>query len=96
MLPSFGCYGNLVTLHRCDQVPQYFIRVSQGTYSGGPDHVFESTDQGAAFVEMTKVCCDFIGSACRQINQNSDWSMELLDQDKNISARIRLVAEKLE
>ena len=79
-----------------DAVPQYFIRVRQGTYSGGPDHVLESADQQAAWVEMTKVCGDFIGNACRMLEQNSDWSMELLDQDKKCAARIRLVAESFE
>jgi hypothetical protein len=75
-------------------VAQYFIRVSQGAYSGGPDHAFESLDQNAAWIEMTKVCGDFIGSACRKLDPNSDWSMELLDENKQCTARIRLVAEK--
>lgn len=76
-------------------MPQYFLRVSQGTYSGGPDHAFESADQNAAWVEMTKVCGDFIGTACRNLDQNAGWSMELLDANKKCTGRIRLVAEKL-
>jgi hypothetical protein len=74
----------------------YFIRVRQGMYWGGPDHVIESADRQTAWVEMTKVCGDFIGNACRMLEQNSDWSMELLDQDKKCAARIRLVAESFE
>jgi len=76
-------------------VPQYFLRICQGTYSGGPDQAFESADQNSAWVEMTKVCGDFVGGACRGLNQDSGWSMELLDAHKRCTARIRLVAERL-
>jgi hypothetical protein len=44
---------------------------------------------------MTKVCGDFIGTACRNLDQNAGWSMELLDANKKCTGRIRLVAEKL-
>jgi hypothetical protein len=76
-------------------VPQYFLRICQGSYSGGPDHAFECPDQNAAWVEMTKVCGDFVGSACRGLVEESGWAMELLDADKKCTARIRLVAEKM-
>jgi hypothetical protein len=76
-------------------VPQFFLRVSQGSHSEGPDHVFECDDQNTAWAEMTKVCCDFIGSACRKLELNSGWSMELLDADKRCTGRISLVAEKV-
>ncbi len=74
---------------------QYYLRICQGTYSGGPDQAFECPDQHAAWVEMTKVCGDFVGNACRELDQSSGWSMELLDANKKCTARIRLVAEKL-
>jgi Domain of unknown function (DUF6894) len=77
-------------------VPQYFLRVSPGQYSGGPDHEFESADHNAAWIELAKVCSNFIASACRTLEQNSDWSIELLDEDKGCTARIRLVAETLD
>jgi hypothetical protein len=45
---------------------------------------------------MTKVCGDFIGIACRNLELNAGWSMELLDANKKCTGRILLVAEKLD
>jgi hypothetical protein len=45
---------------------------------------------------MTKVCGDLIGGAARDLKQNAEWQVELLDQSKEPVFRIRLVAETLD
>jgi hypothetical protein len=36
----------------------------------------------AAWTEMTKVCADLLGSASLGLKQDSEWSLELLDEAK--------------
>jgi hypothetical protein len=76
-------------------MPSYSFRISHGKFSGASESVFDLADQDAAWAEMTKVCGDLVGSICRGLKQESDWQMELLDDSKNPSFRIRLVAETL-
>jgi hypothetical protein len=47
-------------------------------------------------VETTKVCGDLVGSISRNLEQNAEWQMELLDESKKPLYRIRLVAETLD
>jgi hypothetical protein len=73
----------------------YFFRVQNGRYSGAPDNGVESTDREAAWVEMTKVCGDLVGGILRGLKENSEWSVELLDETKKPISRVRLLAEPL-
>jgi hypothetical protein len=77
-------------------MPLYFFRISHGKYCGvsGPD--FDVGDRNAAWAEMTRVCGDLIGDAARDLTQNAEWQIELLDQSKKPVSRIRLVAETLD
>ena len=43
---------------------------------------FDLTDKNAAWAEMTSVCGDLVGSVSRNLKQNAEWQMELLDQSK--------------
>ena len=61
-----------------------------------PDTASNSPDRDAAWVEMTKVCGDLVGSISRNLKQNAEWQMELLDESKKPLYRIRLVAETLD
>jgi hypothetical protein len=45
---------------------------------------------------MTKVCSDLVGGISRNLKQNTEWQMELLDESKKPIFRIRLVAETLD
>jgi hypothetical protein len=42
---------------------------------------------------MTSVCGDLVGSISRNLKQNAEWQMELLDESKKPLFRIHLVAE---
>jgi hypothetical protein len=76
-------------------MPLYFFRISHGRYSGASDQGAEFESHDAAWVEMTRICADLLGSISRGLKQNSDWHMELLDEVKKPVFRIRLVAESL-
>jgi hypothetical protein len=76
------------------RMPAYYFRISNGPYSGASDRV-ELADQNAAWDEMTKVCTDLVGSISSNMKQNTEWSMELLDEGQKPIFRIRLVAETL-
>jgi hypothetical protein len=56
----------------------------------------ELADRDAAWTEMTSVCGDLVGSISRNLKQNAEWHMELLDETKKPLFRIRLVAETLD
>jgi hypothetical protein len=73
----------------------YFFRISHGRYSGASDHGSEFESRDAAWAEMTKVCANLLGGISRNLKQNAEWHMELLDESKTPVFRIRLVAESL-
>ena len=62
-------------------------------YPGASGRDFDLTDKNAAWAEMTSVCGDLVGSISRNLKQNAEWQMELLDESKKPLFRIRLVAE---
>jgi uncharacterized protein DUF6894 len=74
----------------------YYFCIPEGPYSGASDQGIELADQNAAWAEMTKVCGDLVGSISRNLKQNTEWQMELLDESKKLIFRIRLVAETLD
>ncbi len=75
---------------------QYFFRISDGDYAGASDHATEFESRDVAWAEMTKVCGNFLGSISRNMKQNSEWHMELLDEGRKPVFRIRLVAESVD
>jgi hypothetical protein len=76
-------------------MPLYFFRIRNGRFSGAADNGTELADRDAAWKELTSVCGDLIGSISRNLKQNAEWQMELLDESKEPVFRIRLVAENL-
>jgi hypothetical protein len=48
-----------------------------------------------AWKELTRVCGDLVAGNCRDLKQNSEWSVEVLDGFATPLFRIRLVAESL-
>jgi hypothetical protein len=72
---------------------QYFFRISHGRYSGASDQGSEFESREAAWTEMTRICGDLLGGISRNLKQNADWQMELLDEAKRPVFRIRLLAE---
>ena len=75
---------------------QYFFRISDGDYAGASDHATEFESRDVAWAEMTKVCGNFLGSISRNMKQDSEWHMELLDESRKPVFRIRLVAESVD
>ena len=75
-------------------MPLFSLRVQCAVRSAGSDP-FEIASH-EAWGEMTKVCADFIGTASRALEQDSEWKMELLDEVQKPLFRIRLVAETLQ
>lgn len=73
----------------------YFFRISHGRYSGASDQASEFETREAAWAEMTKVCANLLGGISRNLKQNAEWHMELLDEAKKPVFRIRLVAESV-
>jgi hypothetical protein len=71
----------------------YFFRISHGRYSGASDHGSEFESREDAWTEMTGVCGNLLGGISRNLKQNGEWQMELLDEAKKPVFRIRLVAE---
>lgn len=45
---------------------------------------------------MTNVCADMTAAIAHKLQENSEWRMELLDEDKEPVFRIRIVAETLD
>ena len=76
-------------------MPRYFFRIRNGRYSGASEKGIELADRNAAWQEMTRSCADMVGGICRNLGQNAQWEMELLDEAKRPVFRIRLVAETL-
>jgi hypothetical protein len=77
-------------------MPLYFFRIRNGRFSGAADYGTELADRDAAWKELTVVCGDLVGSICRNLKQDTEWHMELLDESKKPVFRIRLVAETLD
>jgi hypothetical protein len=74
-------------------MPLYFFRISHGRYAGASDQGTEFETREAAWSEMTKLCSNLLGGIARNLKQDADWQMELLDEAKNPVFRIRLIAE---
>jgi hypothetical protein len=71
----------------------YFFRISHGHYSGASDQGSEFATREAAWTEMTQVCSNLLGSISRNLKQNAEWQMEMLDEARTPVFRIRLIAE---
>jgi hypothetical protein len=76
-------------------MPLYFFRIRHGRYSGASDQGSEFESHEAAWAEMTKVCADLLGGISRNLKQNANWQMEMLDEGRKPVFRIRLMAETL-
>jgi len=74
-------------------MPLYYFRIRNGRYVGASDQGTECTDHGAAWKEMTSVCADMASGILRKLAQNSEWQLELLDEQREAVFRIRIVAE---
>jgi uncharacterized protein DUF6894 len=74
-------------------MPQYFFRISNGPYAGASVQGMEFEDHEAAWNEMRRICADLLGSVARNLKQDGEWRMDLLDEDNRSVLRVRLVAE---
>jgi hypothetical protein len=74
-------------------MPLFFFQIGNGDYSGFSDNDLDVIDRNAAWAELTKVCGDLIGGVVRDLKENDDWQINLLDHTKKPVFRIRLVAE---
>jgi hypothetical protein len=73
-------------------MPLFSFRTHDGQRSSASD-ACELESRDAAWKELTKICGDLIGTRCRELGQNSEWSIEALDAADRPLFRIRLVAE---
>ena len=73
-------------------MPRFFFRTQQGDQSSVSE-TCEFVGHSEAWEELTKVCGDLVRDVGRNLAQNSEWSMELLDASGKPMSRIRLVAE---
>jgi hypothetical protein len=74
-------------------MPLYFFRIRNGRYSGASEHGIELADANAAWQELTSSCADMVGGICRKLGQDTQWEMEMLDEQKRPVFRISLVAD---
>jgi hypothetical protein len=77
-------------------MPVFFISVRHGDGACVDNDGAEFADHDAAWKEMTGVCGAMIADVSRQLSENAEWRMELLDESKKPVFRIRLVAETLQ
>jgi hypothetical protein len=75
---------------------QFYFRIRDGQFGGPAHHAIILADRDAAWTELTRVSKDLIGSIAREIRQNTEWQIELLDESKRPLFRIRLVSETLD
>ncbi len=75
-------------------MPLFSFRAWNGGHISTSDPC-EFASREAAWKELTGVCGDLVGENCRNLGQDCEWSMELLDADRAPLFRIRLVAETL-
>jgi hypothetical protein len=62
-------------------MPLFYFRISTGRFFA--DTAFEVADRDAAWVEMTKVCGDLVGSISRQLKQNAEWQWSFWRSSKS-------------
>jgi hypothetical protein len=74
-------------------MPLYFFRIRNGRYSGASEQGIELADANAAWQELTSSCADMVGGICRRLGRDTQWEMELLDEQKRPVFRISLVAD---
>src|ERR1700752_2386197 len=74
----------------------YFFRIRNGRYSGASEIGSECADRAEAWKELTNVCADIASGISRKLRENSEWHMEMLDEQKQPVFRIRIVAETLD
>jgi hypothetical protein len=77
-------------------VPAYYLRIPNGRYRGASDAGLQLPNNDRAWVEMTKVCGDLVGDVLRDLEQNTQWRMELLNASMEPLFRIRIMAETLD
>jgi hypothetical protein len=75
---------------------QFYFRIRDGRFGGPAHHAIILADRDAAWTELTQVSKDLLGSITREITQNAEWQIELLDESKTPLFRIRLVSETLD
>jgi hypothetical protein len=78
------------------RVPRYYLRIRNSRDGSVTDQAVDVADRQAAWAEMTAVCADLIGGVSRELQQNTEWQMELLDASRQLLSRIRVVAETLD
>ena len=73
----------------------YFFRIRNGEYSGASDIGSECASRAEAWKELTQVCGGLAGGLSKKLQENSEWQMELLDEQQRPVFRIRIVGEAL-
>ena len=94
----FYTFSRLAAAHFAlvSAMPLYFFRIKNGRYSGSSDQGTECADRDAAWKELTHVCADMASGISRKLAENSEWQMEMLDENRRPIFRIRIVAETLD
>ncbi len=77
-------------------MPTFFFRLKSDRYPNGADYGSDMPSRDAAWKELTRVCDDLVRDACRALEQNSAWEIELLDEGKRPIYRISVFGEAVE
>jgi hypothetical protein len=76
-------------------MPLYFFRIRNGRYSGASEFGTECADRNDAWRALTTTCAEMAAGISRKLSQNSEWQMELLEEQQRPVFRIRIVGEAL-
>jgi hypothetical protein len=76
-------------------MPLYFFRIRNGRYSGASELGTECADRAEAWRALTNTCAEMAAGISRKLRENSEWQMELLDEQQRPVFRIRIVGEAL-
>jgi Domain of unknown function (DUF6894) len=77
-------------------MPLYFFRIRNGPYGNLTDLGIDAADDDAAWSEITRVFSDLVGDVTKELKQNTEWQIELLDASRRPLFRIGIVAETFE
>ena len=77
-------------------MPTFFFRLRRDQYPNSADYGSDMPSRDAAWKELTCVCGDLVRDACRALELNSAWEIELIDEGKRPIFGISVFGEAFE
>lgn len=74
-------------------MPIFFFRITSAGIASSPEQGSHLLSRKAAWTELTEVCGDLVRDACRSLEPNSVWGIELLDESNKPIYRVSVFGE---